>query len=36
MLTEAYNLPAKKVTHIVGANHIIGLSHLTFRKRKAA
>ena len=36
MLTDAYNLPAKKVIHIVGANHIIGLSHLTFRKRKAA
>ena len=23
-------------TFVVGANHIIGLSHLTFRKRKAA
>lgn len=35
-ITPAYNLPCKYVLHTVGANHIIGLSHSTFRKRKAA
>ena len=35
-ITSGFNLPCKYVFHTVGANHIIGLSHLTFRKRKAA
>ena len=36
VITPGFDLPAKYVIHAVGANHIIGLSHLTFRKRKAA
>ena len=35
MLTDGYNLPAKKVIHIVGDNRIIGLSQLTFRREAA-
>ena len=35
-VTPALALQAKYIIHTVGANHIIGLSHLTFRKRKAA
>lgn len=35
MLTDAYNLPAKKVVHVVGDNRIIGLSQLTFRREAA-
>ena len=37
VITPAFNMTnAKVIIHAVGANHIIGLSHLTFRKRKAA